>query len=492
MAPSASAALVVRNRPQLTHGVMSGDVSVNSAVVWARSDVPARLVATIRSGRHTRRVLGPIASPRTDHTAKVLLKGLRPGAEHTVELSFVDLDGRHGETGTLQFATADPRGGATSFVWSGDTAGQGWGINPDLGGMRGYATMHATRPDFFLHSGDTIYADGPIKESVREPDGQVWRNLVIPEVTRVAQELNDFRGRHRYNMMDANVRAMYADVPVIAQWDDHETTNNWYPGEILTDEKYDKERRVDVLAARAKQAWREWQPIADSDTAGRRGRDGRNRIYRTIRRGRHLDVFSLDMRTFKSPNTANTEAGGTEILGREQREWLIRELRASNATWKVIAADLPLGLIVPDGDAQESVSNKDGGAPLGREVEIAHVLADIKRYDITGVVWLTADVHYCAAHHYDPSRAHFTDFKPFWEFVAGPISAGAFGPNDLDPTFGPKAEFIKHGSTNQSPRSGDAHFFGHVDITQDGVMTVSLRDINGTVLYTKELQPESR
>ena len=486
----ASASLVVGSRPRLTHGVMTGDVSTNSAVVWARSDVPGRLVATVRQGRRVRRVAGPIATPRTDMTGKIQLTGLQAGRDYSVDLSFVSLDGHRGQTQTAHFTTGNTRCGATSFVWSGDTAGQGWGINPDLGGMVGYRAMHATNPDFFLHSGDTIYADGPIKESVTEPDGQVWRNIIIPEVTRVAQELGDFRGRHRYNMMDTNVQAMYADVPVIAQWDDHETHNNWYPGQILDDERY-TERRVDVLAARAKQAWREWQPIADSDTVGRRGRDGRNRIYRTVKRGRHLDVFNLDMRTFKSPNTPGLEPAGTEILGREQREWLIRELRASRATWKVIAADLPLGLIVADGKLnQESVSNVDPGKPLGREVEIAHVLSAIKRHRITGVVWLTADVHYCAAHHYAPERAAFTDFTPFWEFVAGPISAGGFGPNQLDPTFGPRVDFMSHGTTNQSPRTGEAHYFGHVDIAADGVMTVSLRNINGRVLYRRELQPQ--
>lgn len=491
-APSSATGLVVSGRPRLTHGVMSGDVTTNSGVVWARSDVPGRLVATVRSGRHVRVVRGGWATPDTDHTAKILLRGLRPGADHTVDLHFEGRHGHAGERGRLHLVTGDPRRGATSFVWSGDTAGQGWGINPDLGGMIGYRAMHATNPDFFIHSGDTIYADGPIKESVAEPDGQVWRNIIIPEVTEVAQTLQQFRGRHRYNMMDSNVRAMYADVPVIAQWDDHETVNNWYPGEVLDDPRYTQEKRVDVLAGRAKQAWREWQPIADSDTTGRRGRDGRNRIYRTVPRGRHLDVFNLDMRTYKSPNTSNIESGGTEILGREQREWLINELCRSRATWKVIAADLPIGLVVPDGSAQESVSNADPGRPLGREREIAWLLRQIKRHCIRNVVWLTADVHYCAAHHYAPERAAFTDFDPFWEFVAGPISAGGFGPNALDATFGPRVDFQKFGTTNQSPRAGNAHYFGHVDIADDGVMTVSLRTIRGEVLYTKRLEPQER
>ena len=68
--------------------------------------------------------------------------------------------------------------------------------------------------------------------------------------------------------------------------------------------------------------------------------------------------------------------------------------------------------------------------PLGRELEIADLLRFIKTRRIRNVVWITGDMHYCAAHHYDPARARFTDFDPFWEFVAGPLHAGTFGPND--------------------------------------------------------------
>ena len=164
------------------------------------------------------------------------------------------------------------------------------------------------------------------------PDGQVWRNLVIPEVSDVAQTLAEFRGRHRYNHLDGNLRAMYADVPVIAQWDDHETTNNWYPGEVLEDPRYDRERRVDVLARYAKRAWWEWQPISN----GQDRRDGQ-RIHRRVSRGRHLDVFCLDMRTFKDPNTPGLEQRRTSLIGDEQVRWLARELKRSTATWKVIS-----------------------------------------------------------------------------------------------------------------------------------------------------------
>ena len=69
-------------------------------------------------------------------------------------------------------------------------------------------------------------------------------------------------------------------------------------------------------------------------------------------------------------------------------------------------------------------------------------------------------MHYTAAHHYDPSRAAFGDFDPFWEFVAGPLNAGAFGPNALDATFGPEAVFVEPPpAPNISPADG-YQFFG--------------------------------
>jgi alkaline phosphatase D len=483
----ASAPSQVLSRLALPSGVQTGDVTSRSGVLWARSSGEGRLMARLTSGGLDRTVLGPLATEASDFTARIELSGLAPGREYDAALWFESADGTAGEVQQARFSTAAIHPAATSFVWTGDTAGQGWGINPDLGGMTTYAAMHATNPDFFLHSGDTIYADGPIPESVVEPDGQVWRNLVTPEVSKVAEDIAEFRGRHRYNLMDTNVRAFYADVPVIAQWDDHETHNNWYPGQVLTDVRY-TERRVDVLAARARQAWQEYQPISTA-AVQHRGETGfaAARIYRKIERGPHLDVFCLDMRSYKGPNTAGKEADETPILGDEQVDWLLSEVRRSRATWKVIANDLPLGLVVPDGANQESVSNGDNGAPLGRELEIARVLRGLK--GVANVLWITADVHYCAAHHYSPDRAAFTDFDPFWEIVAGPVNAGSFGPNTLDGTFGPEVVFSKTADyANQSPRGGN-QFFGHVAIDQPGQLTVSLRNSAGTVLWSKELDP---
>jgi alkaline phosphatase D len=278
-------------------------------------------------------------------------------------------------------------------------------------------------------------------------------------------------------MLDDNLRALLAEVPQLNQWDDHEVLNNWYPGKILNDARY-TEKQVDVLAARAKQAFHEWLPVSPDP------------IYRRFRYGPLLDVIKLDMRTYKDPNDANVYADPQRgLLGAEQRAWLIDQLIHSRATWKVVANDLPLGLVVPDGPtAQEAVAQGDPGAPLGRELEFAEVLQTAHRHGVTGIVFLTADVHYTAAHHYDPARAAIGDFTPFWEFVSGPANAGGFGPNQLDPTFGPEAVFVHAPPrANITPLDGYQHF-GEIDIdAETKAMTVRLRDLDGVVLWSTTL-----
>jgi len=161
---------------------------------------------------------------------------------------------------------------------------------------------------------------------------------------------------------------------------------------------------------------------------------------------------------------------------------------------------MPIGLIVGDGeDAQgrprfEASANGDGPV-LGREFEIAEILRFIKAEGIHNTVWLTADVHYCAAHRYEPARARFTDFLPFWEFVAGPLHAGTFGPNALDDTFGPAVVYQKappEGQLNLPPSAG-YQFFGQVDIDPEaGTMRVSLVDTGGATLFSQVIEAQAR
>ncbi|WP_130291841.1 alkaline phosphatase D family protein [Pseudonocardia sediminis] len=481
---SAGPALLRPDRPSLTHGVQSGDVLPGSGLVWTRADRPSRMVVEVADNpefRRARRLRGPVLTPATDLTGRLRV----PATSREVHYRVVaeSLDGRGASepvTGMFR-STPGPRDGAR-IQWSGDVVGQGWGINPDVGGMRIFSAMADRDPDLFLHSGDTVYADGPLTETVTLPDGRTWRNVVTPEKRKVAETLAEYRGQYAYNLLDENVRRFNAAVPQINQWDDHEVTNNWYPGEVLTDPKY-TEKRVDVLAPRAFRAFHEWVPLDP-----RRAVDGR--VYRRIPYGPHVEVFVLDMRHYRDANGPNTGPRG-RILGERQARWLVDALSSSRATWKIVQSDMPIGILVPDGDtAWEAVANGEPSAPTGRESEIAGVLTALARKKVRGVVWVTADVHYTAAHHYSPDRAAFDGFDPFWEFVSGPLHAGAFGPSELDPTFGPEAVFTR-GPSRQgaSPLEGFQHF-GELEVAPGGrEMRVTLRGQQGEELWGTTLTP---
>ncbi len=488
----------IPEQPQLTHGIQFGDVLSDRVMVWSRADRPGRMLVEYSSNpdfKHSTVVQGPLAFENTDYTARIDLTGLPPGQAVFVRVMFQDLNNQQAlsKVSSGRFRTAPEQAANIRFLWSGDTCGQGWGINPDIGGMRIYETMRLTEPDFFIHCGDSIYADSPIQESrIVDETGAVWRNIVIPEVSKVAETLDEFRGRYKYNLLDHNLRRFNAEVPVIWLWDDHEITNNWSPSKDLDGDDRYAEKNIAELVSLGTIAAFEYAPIRYSMA------NESQRIFRKIAYGPLLDIFALDMRSYRGPNNYNRqEQSGvdTDYLGREQLDWLKAGLKNSTAVWKVIAADMPIGLQSVDGVDQlnkpqfESFANGDGPV-LGREFEMAELLAFVKQEKIANMVWFTADVHYCAAHYYDPDQAQFKNFEPFWEFVSGPLNAGSFGPHELDDTFGPQLIFQKASpSPNLSPLSG-LQFFGQVDIDGDSlVMTVALKDIGGDTLFTQEIYP---
>jgi alkaline phosphatase D len=476
-------------RPKIPYGVMSGDVSGNSVAIWSRADRASRMVveyALDSNFAQAQRVTGQVVQATSDFTGRLTLSGLPTDRPIFYRVQFQDLDNSEAVSepvvGQLQIPNSSQN---IFFAWSGDTAGQGWGINPAFGGMKIYETMRQLKPQFFIHAGDSIYADGPIQSEVKLDDGSIWQNLTTPEKSKVAETLQEFRGNYTYNLLDENVRRFNAEVPLLMQWDDHEVTNNWYPTEILDDSRY-KVKSVALLAQRGKQAFLEYSPL-------RRASVNANRIYRSFNYGELLDVFMIDMRTYRaanSPNRQTVQSAETVFLGNQQIKWLKQQLKQSKATWKIISSDMPIGLLVKDGATDfENLSNGDGAA-LGRELELADLLKFIKQQNIQNVVWLTADVHYAAAHYYDPSQAQFQDFNGFWEFVAGPLNSGTFGPNDLDNTFGPQVKFqsIPAGLKANRPPSEGFQFFGTVKIDRESrAMTVALINLEGKQLYSIDL-----
>src|SRR5437660_9985883 len=82
------------DRPLVTHGVQSGDVSIDSGIVWARTDRPSRMLVEVASSDNFKDLRSAVlvdALPETDFTAKALIEGLPPGQDIFYRIRFEDL-----------------------------------------------------------------------------------------------------------------------------------------------------------------------------------------------------------------------------------------------------------------------------------------------------------------------------------------------------------------------------------------------------------------
>ena len=195
----------------------------------------------------------------------------------------------------------------------------------------------------------------------------------------MAETLTEFRGQYKYNLLDRNVRAFNVQVPMLAQWDDHEVTSNWWPEGPLTRAEHQRKKYSEkyalALVARAHRAFHEFMPVAANPFEPAR-------VYRKISYGPLVDIFMIDIRSYRGANSENKQTSygpDAYFLGPTQIAWLKRELRSSKATWKVIAADMPISIYVVYDSVRrfgsEAVSQLDNGVPPGRELEIADPLA---------------------------------------------------------------------------------------------------------------------
>ncbi len=290
------------DRPVVTHGVQSGDVGADGGVVWARADRPSQMmveVATTESFADAR-ALPPIAAlPESDFTAKMLLENLPAGQDIFYRVRFRDLSHIDIESepviGRFRTAPADRRD--VSFVWGGDVAGQGWGINPDDGGMFTFATMRKHHPDFLLHSGDTIYADGPITAR-----GQACRRQGLEE----RHHSGEGQGRRDARRVPRRVQVQFhgracarlqrrgADLRAMGRSRGHQQL---VAVEAAARGLQGARHQCCSPRARAR-AFHEMYPMRESLAEP-------GRVYRTLNYGPHLDVFMLDERSYRGPNGDN-------------------------------------------------------------------------------------------------------------------------------------------------------------------------------------------
>ncbi|MGD9764734.1 MAG: alkaline phosphatase [Candidatus Binatia bacterium] len=468
----ASAAPAPESAQHLTHGPAAGEIGSGQAVLWGRCDGPGTLqVELLKSQRHA----AVEVEAERDYTGRVALRGLAPDTAYAYRMwcaSGHTTSSEVASTGSFRTAPADDRPRPVRVVWGGDLGGQ----NVCRDRRQGYpifATMSARRPDLFVALGDMIYADDVCRDFGR------YGNAQLPGPS-AARDRAGYWAHWRYNREDTHARALLAQVPMIPVWDDHETRDDAGP----SDDAPPDDPGAHLMPA-ALDAFLDYQPLlppADAPT----------RVYRRVRWGRHLELFALDTRQYREPNTApDSESAPKSMLGAAQRTWLEQSLAASDATWKIIISSVPLA--IPTGAAARD-GFASGDSTGGFEREAAALFAALRAHGIRNHLWITTDVHFATALLYRPVRA-----DPAWisrEIITGPLNAGVFPNRRLDSTFRPQRLFFYAPETADAIASFDTaqewFNFGELDVSADGRFTVRIINGRGRVVYELALVPSDR
>jgi len=443
----------------VSHGVATGDVTSDSALVWLRTDGPAEVevrFATVNNweqfelGRAQQQSSVKTKQFTTkkeqDFTLKVSLEGLIPATRYcydvrTIQPAQVSVSTTGTAQGEFMTAPSSDESAPATFLWSADLGGQ----NRCRDVQTGYPIfdlMRVQKPDFTILLGDLIYGDDTCPSPPNAPGSEF-----------AASTLNQYRAKHRYQHGSPALQRFFASVPIWATWDDHDVRNNF-------------SGRHDPQMPLGRQALLEYWPI-------RTPPDDLTRLYRQLRYGADLELFILDTRQYRSRN-ADLDGPNKTMLGKAQLAWLLDGLARSTAKWKLIATSVPLSspksgsLAMPGNDSW--ARGKDG---TGFQTELRTIVDTILSRRIRNVVWLAGDVHYVQANAYDPNGDGVIDFH---EFICGPLSGASMAPLLPDPAFKPTTLFSEGGFMN----------FGKVTV-RGAMLDVTIIDGSGGVRFSHQL-----
>ena len=347
---------------ELAQGVLAGEVTEDSAILQARLTRPVARIDERWSGRPgapgfarfelstdgfitTAPTAVLEALPENDFIVKARVSGLRPSTVYAYRLSY-GADRNLGQASAPgRFRTNDGAASRSELSFAVVT-GMNYSKFHHIGGggyppaeaeerKLGYPGLKsiqdlAPQPQFFVATGDNVYYD-------------------LPRLGR-AQSLHEMRKKHHEQYSQPRFRELFQTVPTYwlkddhdYRWDDADPYNPFRGGTSAEDYQPSHELGISVF--------REQLPAtdpADSDAV----------TYRTHRLNKDLQIWLLEGRDYRSPNTMPDGPGKT-VWGERQLAWLKNTLLASDATFKVIVTPTPL--VGPDDARKKDNHTNIGG-----------------------------------------------------------------------------------------------------------------------------------
>jgi alkaline phosphatase D len=320
------------------------DVSASSALIWVSAGSTGQVAVELsadESLNSPRRLATTMLDKANDFTATIRLDGLDQDRIWYYRVVDSSSGAPLSKVGRFRTAPTQPR--PFSFAWTAD-------MDEAYKPFRLFDVIGARDPEFFLHLGDTIYADFP-------------RNQFNPSVRH-------YRRKHASNRRDSHLQQFLLRHATYAIWDDHETDNDCHGGH--------------PHMAEGLQVFREYWPSKP---------DGSQGLYRRFNWA-GVDFFILDTRTFRSPH-ADQEGQAKTMLGNVQKQWLLAALESSSSPFKFIMSSVPF-----QGGGTDTWGNY--------RTERNEIASFIRERKIGGVVFLTGDYH--LARDWTNAKAGFREY----------------------------------------------------------------------------------
>jgi phosphodiesterase/alkaline phosphatase D-like protein len=347
-------------RGRFLDGVASGEPSSDAVTFWGRltTSAPrsaARLIVAEDPGltRTVATVVVP-TSAGVDHTLKARVGGLKPSQHYWYAWQSSTDVSPLGRTKTAPPGDSDV---PVSIAYSSCQNYSAGFFN----GHRDAAAFDEIDICAFLGDYTYEYPYGEYGGAGRGPG----------KVDPASTDLETYRGKLRLYRADEGLRELHRLHPVVHVWDDHEIADNYTDG---APSPSDLQRNAGYRASF------EWLPRLAFQ-------NDRFRLYRSLRYGKHAELFITDQRQYRT-----TGDPGTTMLGRTQLDWLKGGLQGSNATFKLVGnPDMiaPLGLSPAGATLATINSDQWDGYPQER----AELLRHIRDRGISDVVFLTGDIH---------------------------------------------------------------------------------------------------
>ena len=237
--------------------------------------------------------------PKRDYTGQCRLTGLKPNAKYQLRVEAKSIAGRKkGQIVDGRFRTAPPADQSEQVVFTVST-GQAY---PDQdapgGGFKIYSAMLKLDPSFFVHTGDIVYYD------------------------KMAKTLSLARWHWaRMYSLPTNIE-FHRQVASYFIKDDHDTwMNDCWPG-------METKFMGDFTFEQGQAVFLEQVPMGD-------------RTWRTFRWGNDLQIWLVEGRDFRSPNT-KPDGPDKTIWGKEQKEWFKQTVQESDATFRILISPTPI------------------------------------------------------------------------------------------------------------------------------------------------------